>query len=219
MYNKVLREKAKELGLRVRDIKFFHEYFVDNNGLQAAIRAGFPHKGANTQAQRLLHSDAGRAYMETMIDERSKVCAIDKQLIIDGLTKVYRKAMQAEPVMEYDRVAREYVQVTEEQDLYDEDGNFVRTRQVDVWKHDSAAALKALELLGKAVGAFTEKIDITSGGKQVSWANALSAMPDELEPKPQRPELPPSEEDIQEGEVVQSDNSSEVEDDEDDYSE
>ncbi len=108
-----------------KQIKFIHEYLVDYNGKQAAIRAGYSVKNAENQAS--IHL-ANPAIQERLAQIKSK--ANEKTLL-----------------------TREYVIEKLKRNADD---------SIDGTDPDYVASNKALELLGKHLSMFTEKVDHTS---------------------------------------------------------
>jgi phage terminase small subunit len=121
--------------------KFCHEYLVDLNGAQAAIRAGYSENGAAVVASRLLSKANVASCIKELRDVATEKAGLSVQYVLDGLTEIAERCMQKRPVMKWDYQRKEMIQVT------DEEGR-------DVWQFDSMGANRAMELLGKHVGAF-----------------------------------------------------------------
>lgn len=131
--------KSKQLNDKQR--RFVEEYLIDFNGTQAAIRAGYSAKTARQQASDLLTKpDISRAIREGM-DKLSKKAELSAEWVLDNLRNVAIRCQQAEPVKVWDSEKREYVETGE-------------------YQFDSAGANRSLELLGKHLGIFKEKVDI-----------------------------------------------------------
>lgn len=133
---------AKQNDLKQR--AFVREYLKDQNGKQAAIRAGYSKNTAESQASRLLRNAKVRAEIEKKTKFLEEKVLVTKEFVVRGFKEVAERCMQQVPVMEFDAEAKTYLQKV------DEDG---RT----VWKFDSGGANKALECLGKHLGIFIEK--------------------------------------------------------------
>lgn len=122
--------------------RFVEEYLLDLNGTQAAIRAGYSEKGARTEAARLLaNADISQAIAEKRA-ELSKKTALDAEWVLRNLQRVAERAMQQEPVMEFNYQTRSMEPTGE-------------------YQFDSSGANRALELVGKHLGMFTDKHDVT----------------------------------------------------------
>jgi phage terminase small subunit len=125
--------------LSPKRIRFCEEYVVDLNGTQAAIRSGYSAKGADVQAIRLLGNATVLEYIEQLLAKKREENALSAQFVLDSLQKVAERCMTAEPVM---------AKV---------DGELVETGE---YRFDSSGANRALELLGKHLGLFSESINV-----------------------------------------------------------
>ena len=124
--------------LTAKQAAFIHEYLIDLNGTQSAIRAGYSKKTANEQSTRLLANVHIRAAVDKALKKRANKSEISAQWVLDSLKAVAERCMTAVPVMVRD--GDEWVESGE-------------------WKFDSSGANKSLELIGKHLGMFmgTEK--------------------------------------------------------------
>ncbi len=98
---------------------------------------------ANTGAGRYLQDPLVREYIAYLLEERQKRLEIDEDWVINRLRDIHDRCMQAEPV--YSQFA-----------VPDEDGNMPEPKY---YKFDAQGALKALELLGKHMRMFSDKVD------------------------------------------------------------
>lgn len=133
--------------------RFIQEYCIDCNGSQAAIRAGYSKKTAESQGWRLLGKLGVKEEIQRRIDEKAKQSAITAEYVLSSLNEVAQRCLQKVPVM----VKKNGEMVQKK----DEKGN-------GVWHFDSAGANKALELLGKNLKLFTERFDHTSNGQTLA---------------------------------------------------
>ena len=108
--------------------EFVRQYLVDLNATQAAVRAGYSVKTAYRQGADLLQKTSIREAIEKAQAKRAR------------RVEVTQRTMQRAPVTN-----RKGEQVT------DEEGRAV-------WTFDAKGANRALELLGKHLGIFTDKI-------------------------------------------------------------
>lgn len=126
-----------------KEKRFIEELEVDGCKADAALRAGYGKsrdgkvnkRSAATAASRILAREDVAEYRmlrAMMIYEEQGISA---ESIMTETAKVYRRCMQAEPVMIWDLEAKEWVESGE-------------------YRFDSKGALKALELMGENVGAF-----------------------------------------------------------------
>lgn len=128
--------------------RFVEEYLIDLNATQAAIRAGYAEKAANREGSRLLSNVDIQAAIQKAQNKRSERVQISQDDVLRGLLEVV--AMSTGKKL-----------VTETVVTKSETGEAIGT---DVIKScfEPHAANKALELLGKHLGMFTQKVDMTS---------------------------------------------------------
>ncbi|MBS1988744.1 terminase small subunit [Candidatus Dependentiae bacterium] len=128
---------------------FCKEYLKDLNGTQAAIRAGYSEKTANRIASEILSKPVIRTRIKELMDERSKNILIDSEYVVSSLINVATRCQQGEPVMVWDPEAK-------------------CMKETGEWQFDSTGANRALELIGKHLGMFTEKVqhsgNVNTGG-------------------------------------------------------
>ena len=126
---------------------FVTEYLIDLNATQAAIRAGYSPRTANEQGARLLAKASVRAAIEKAKQERSERVQLDQDYVIRVIQETIERCAQHRPVV-------------------DALGNPVRVETPDgsiaaAYKFDPQAVLKGAELLGKHLGIFIEKRELT----------------------------------------------------------
>lgn len=151
-------------GLSVREEAFCREYLVDMNGTRAAVRVGFPEPSASNTAYRLLKRDEILTRVQELARQRSVASRITAQSVLDNLQLVLDRCLQAVPVL-------------------DRDGN-----QTGEWQFDSRGATKALELMGKHLAMFTEKVEVSTTVGLADRLRAALSRVDEVQqgrlPKP-----------------------------------
>ena len=119
---------------------FVREYLVDLNATQAAIRAGYSERTAYSVGQRLLKNVEIQRAVAAAQAQRARRVEVTQDYVLANLVEVVERTMQRAPVLD-----RKGEQVT------DEEGRAV-------WTFDAKNANRALELLGKHLGIFTDKI-------------------------------------------------------------
>lgn len=119
---------------------FVREYLVDLNATQAAIRAGYSERTASRIGPQLLGKTCVREAIEKAQAKRAQRVEVTQDYVLSNLVEVVERTMQRAPVLD-----RKGEQVT------DEEGRAV-------WTFDAKGANRALELLGKHLGIFTDKI-------------------------------------------------------------
>lgn len=128
------------MALKKKQIKFCEEYVIDYNGTQAAIRSGYKESNAASQASRLLKEPEIIEKIKENQKEILKNSCLTEEKIINNLEAILSQCMSSVPVMEWD-YSNHSLEPTGE------------------YQFDSKGALKAIELLGKHLGMFTEKKD------------------------------------------------------------
>lgn len=119
-----------------RQIQFAQEYVVDFNGKQAAIRAGYSERSAEVTACKMLRTAKVRSEIERLLaDDVGRRNEIRERNINELLPLAYTDA-----AVEVKR---------------DKDGNVIEVSFRD--------KLRAIELLGKMHGLFTDKVDVSGG--------------------------------------------------------
>lgn len=124
----------KEQKLTAKQERFVEEFPVDWNGTQAAIRAGYSEKTAAQMGAENLTKPVIQTALQKKKQEISERNNVTIDYIVEKLNKNLARAM-------------------EEEEVTDSEGN-----SVGVFKYDGSVANKAIELLGKTIGAFQDNI-------------------------------------------------------------
>jgi phage terminase small subunit len=154
--------------LTPRQARFVAEYLIDLKAGPAAIRAGYSAKTAETCGPRLLrNAQVTRAVEEGMAKRRSRMeLSADRVLLelmrvaMSDLSQAYDKDGRLLPVQDMPEDCRRAIagiKVFEEFDGYGEDRVKVgEVREVKFWDKP-----RSLELLGKHLGTFTERVELS----------------------------------------------------------
>ncbi len=126
--------------LTAKQEAFCEEYMIDLNATQACIRAGYKEDNAKQMGTENLSKPAIADKIAELKAERSNRTLVDADYVINGLLEVHKRCLQAEPVM-----------VRGEEGM-EESGEF---------KFEHSGANKSLELLGKHLGLFVDKKEIS----------------------------------------------------------
>ncbi len=112
---------------------FCHEYVVDFNGTQAAIKAGYTPKSARVQANRLLTNDNIQRRIKELTQKKVERIEYTQDDVMRDLLEVKNRCMRAVPVKFMGKP------------VFDENGQ-------PIWKFDSQGANSALDKLAKHTG-------------------------------------------------------------------
>lgn len=129
-----------------RQKEFVRQYLVDLNATQAAIRAGYSERTAYSVGQRLLKNVEIQRAVAAAQAKRARRVEVTQDYVLSNLVEVVERTMQRAPVLD-----RKGEQVT------DEEGRAV-------WTFDAKNANRALELLGKHLGIFADKVKAEVSG-------------------------------------------------------
>ena len=133
-----MTNKTKKTKLTPKQSMFCKEYLIDLNATQAAIRAGYSEKTARQIAADNLSKVVIQEEIRRLVQIRANNTELSAEYVLTNLKKVAERCLQAEPILIKDG------------DDYIESGE---------WKFDSSGANKSLELLGKHLKLFTDKIE------------------------------------------------------------
>lgn len=128
--------------------RFCDEYLIDLNATQAAIRAGYSKKYANTNVTKLLRNTTIRAFIDEQLKQLEDEKIADAAEVMKYLTSVMRN------------------EVTEEVVVVEGEGEGCSSARIVKKDMSAKDRNKAAELLGKRYRLFTEKIEV-DGVQQV----------------------------------------------------
>ena len=167
--------------LTAKQQRFCDEYLIDLNVTQAAIRAGYSKKTANEQGARLLVNVSIQKKISELQKEREKRTEITQDSVLHELALIaFAKASDYAKVVEKDAMVEVEGNMIP---VLDENGNPVKYRTVepiltDELTEDQKKAIavikkgrdgfeikpyskiQALELLGRHLGMFTDKVEV-----------------------------------------------------------
>ena len=144
MYSKSQKGADEYIKLTLKQQRFADEYIISGNATDAAIKAGYSEKYANTNASKLLQNTTVKAYIDARLDDLASKKIADQHEVLAYLTSVLRGETQSEIVV-VEGVGDGCSEARRLQKLPDE-----------------KERLKAAELLGKRMGLFKDKLDITA---------------------------------------------------------
>jgi phage terminase small subunit len=123
-----------------RQKRFCDEYLISLNATQAAIKAGYSKKYANTNANKLLQNTTISEFIAERMAEKEKDLIADQDEVLKYLTSVLRGETESEIV------------VVEGTGMGESSARKVQKAP------DEKERLKAAELLGKRYGIFKDKV-------------------------------------------------------------
>lgn len=128
--------EVDDMALTDKQRRFVDEYMKDMNATAAYLRAGYncSEEAARRAASRLLTIVDVQDEIRTRTDKIAQEADISVKWVLQNLKWVAERCMAPEP-------------------LVDKDGNIVE------WRFDSSGANKALELIGKHLGAFRDRVE------------------------------------------------------------
>lgn len=154
--------------LRDKQERFVQEYLVDLNQTQAAIRAGFSPKSAREQGSVLMSNPNVRARVQELMAERSRRTGVNQDRVVRELARIaFVNALdvvdpdkgELKPgVSDEDAAAISALRVKR---IPTDVGDGVE-REIRFWDKN-----KALELLGKHLGMFTDRMAIEVTGVKI----------------------------------------------------
>lgn len=140
--------------------RFVDEYLIDLNGTQAAIRAGYSVKTAQEQASRLLSNVMVQQAIAKRMAERSKRTGINQDRVVLELAKIAFVKM-TDIVDNHGRIkgtaTDDDLACIESIKYKESDNEFGGSVEREV---KIGSKLKALELLGKHLGMWNDKVDL-----------------------------------------------------------
>ena len=147
--------------LNEKQRRFVDEYLIDLNATQAAIRAGYSVKTANEQGSQLLAKVSIQSEISRKMAERSKRTGVNQDRVVQELAKLAFVKM-TDVVNSHGEIRAD----ASEEDLAciesvkykssdSENGSSIE-REVKI-----SPKLKALELLGKHLGMWDDRLDVS----------------------------------------------------------
>lgn len=135
------------MALNYKQQRFVEEYLIDLNATQAAIRAGYSAKTAQEQGSRLLSNVILAEEVQKRIEARMKRTEVSQDEVINDLRELRDIAM-----------GRKAIRVTE---VVKDGAGGVCPFDFDVHVLEANAAKGAIELLGKHIGMFKDKLQLS----------------------------------------------------------
>ncbi|WP_286934878.1 terminase small subunit [Acinetobacter sp. UBA6571] len=115
---------------------FCHEYLIDLSIKNAAARAGFSERSARQHGWVVFNRPEVKERIAFLREERNRELGLDSYYVLKNLKSIAERCMQAEEVMIDGEPSGEF-------------------------KFEHSGANKALELIGKHIGMFNDKVEHT----------------------------------------------------------
>lgn len=145
--------------LTAKQQRFCDEYLIDLNATQAAIRAGYSEKTAAVIANENLRKPYISEYIEKRMATKQEELIADQDEVLRYLSSVMRRQLKESVVVTLQTKTEKWVK--------DEDTGKLKKQTIT---KDEPAVIeipaklsdsnKAAELLGKAYGIYTDKVDV-----------------------------------------------------------
>lgn len=145
-----VKSTSKGRGLNEKQKRFVDEYLIDLNATQAAIRAGYSKHLANTNARKLLQNTTIKAAIQEAQNKRAERVQVTQDDVLRDLLEVRDICMGRKSIIVTDTVKN------------NQEGKITAVDN-PVFAFEPSGANKALELLGKHLGMFKDRVDLTSG--------------------------------------------------------
>lgn len=141
--------------------RFVEEYLIDLNATQAAIRAGYSPKTAEQAASRMLSFVKVQEAIEKALAERSRRTGINQDRVVQELAKIAFVKItdivndDCEIIPDADEADLAAIESIKVKTIPTKSGEAGVEREVKL-----SSKLKALELLGKHLGMWNDKLDV-----------------------------------------------------------
>lgn len=166
--------------LTAKQKAFVSEYLIDLNATQAAIRAKYSEKTAEQMAYQLLQKTSVQEAIQGAMKNREQRTQITQDKVLNELAKIaFANGTDFASLMTGMKKKQVWNDETQEYDEIDVEEQFVQFVDTDSLPEDKKAAVaaiketrygiaveshdkvKALELIGKHLGMFKEKIELS----------------------------------------------------------
>ncbi|RHB84873.1 terminase small subunit [Streptococcus lutetiensis] len=131
--------------MTIKQQRFADEYIISANATQAAIKAGYSKKYANTNASKLLQNTTIKSYIDERLAELQSQKVADQQEVLEYLTSVMRGEETEQTIIGVGELGQELT-------------------DIEVSAKDR---IKAAELLGKRYRMWTDKVEAEVQGTVV----------------------------------------------------
>ncbi|WP_410679070.1 terminase small subunit [Avibacterium paragallinarum] len=162
-----VKSTSKGRGLTDKQKRFVEEYLIDLNATQAAIRAGYSKNRASELGYQLLQKTTVQQAIEAAQNKRAERVQITQDDVIRMLLE------NIEVVSGKKAVIKTEIRKSENGELVGDD--------IAQFVYESSSVNKALELLGKHLGMFSQKVDLTSSDGSMALGSLRDLFSDDAE--------------------------------------
>lgn len=160
--------------------RFCDEYLIDLNATQAAIRAGYSPKGMNKRVTRMMANEGIMNYIQQHMKDREKRTEITQDKVLKELAAIafsngsnYAKVVEkkaynekGEPIIDEEtgqQLTYKVVDMVLTDELSDIDKKAIASikRGKNGIEVSTCDKVRALELLGRHLGMFTNKVEVS----------------------------------------------------------
>jgi phage terminase small subunit len=141
--------------------RFVEEYLIDLNATQAAIRAGYSPKYADREGHKLVENSRVSEAIEKALAERSRRTGINQDRVVQELAKIAFVKItdvvndDCEILPDADEADLAAIESVKVKSIPTKSGEVGVEREIKL-----SSKLKALELLGKHLGMWNDKLDV-----------------------------------------------------------
>lgn len=150
--------KPKDVALNAKQRRFAYEYVIDLNGAQAAIRAGYAKRSAESQASRLLTIDKVKELIDELNAEKEDDLIAKQTEVLKFLTNVMRRKEKETTVIVTKQSSSKWV--TGPDGKPKKESRSWEEAELIEYPSKISDANRAAELLGKRYAMWTDKTDI-----------------------------------------------------------
>ncbi|KGQ59454.1 terminase small subunit [Gallibacterium anatis] len=162
-----VKSTSKGRGLTDKQKRFVEEYLIDLNATQAAIRAGYSKNRASELGYQLLQKTTVQQAIQDAQNKRSERVQITQDDVIRMLLENIEIASGKKAVIKTE------IRKSENGELVGDD--------IAQFVYESSSVNKALELLGKHLGMFSQKVDLTSSDGSMALGSLRDLFSDDAE--------------------------------------
>lgn len=143
--------------LTLKQKRFADEYIISGNAYQSAVKAGYSENYASKNINKLLENVGVKTYIQKRLKEIDDKKIADQKEVLERLTRFGRREEFESVVVMLDKAK------------FDDNGKFVgieKTPEIVKIPTPSKDTIKALELLGKRYGLWSDKTELENLKKE-----------------------------------------------------